>query len=191
MDEAGRGPLAGPVAVGVAAVPLDFDWALLPGVGDSKNLSPKKREAVFSLAETLIREGVIKVAVYQSTNKVIDKRGIKYAIDNAMEKALSEIKVSPLECEVRLDGALRAPSIYEHQTTIIGGDGKEQIIGLASIFAKVTRDRYMTRMAAKPPFASYQFEIHKGYGTKMHRELIQKHGLSDIHRHTFCRNVLA
>ncbi len=134
---------------------------------------------------------MIKVAVYQSANKVIDKSGIKYAIDSAMEKALGEIGVSPLECEVRLDGALRAPSLYENQITIIGGDGKEKIIGLASIFAKVTRDRYMTRIAALPQFAPYQFATHKGYGTKLHRELIQKHGLSDIHRHTFCRNVLA
>lgn len=190
IDEAGRGPLAGPVAVGVVAIPTDFDWNLLKGVGDSKKLSEKKREGVFLNAEQLKNAGLIKFAVCQSTAEYIDQQGIVKAVGYGMERALNELGIDGSDCEVRLDGALRAPSHYENQRTIIGGDGSEPAIGLASILAKVTRDRYMVRIAAEPQFAPYQFATHKGYGTKLHRELIQKHGLSLIHRRSFCRNCV-
>jgi len=87
---------------------------------------------------------------------------------------------------VKLDGGLKAPAEYA-QETIIKGDATERVIGLASILAKVTRDRYMTRMSTQYP--AYGFEIHKGYGTKKHCDLIREHGLSEIHRVTFCRNL--
>ena len=188
IDEAGRGPLAGPVAVGVAVVPMDFDWDLLPGVGDSKKLSEKKREVIFEVAEQLKKEGLINFEVCQSPANYIDQEGIVPAVQFGMKDALDKLALDPMNCEVRLDGALRAPSNYKNQLTIVGGDGLEPIIGLASILAKVTRDRYMTRIAAEPEFASYQFATHKGYGTKLHRELIKEHGLSFIHRRSFCRN---
>ncbi len=191
VDEAGRGPLAGPVAVGVAVVPADFDWSLVPGVGDSKKLSEAKRETIFARAHELKKVGALDFAVGQAAASVIDSRGIVGAVAAAMGSALNKLALTPEDCEVRLDGALRAPTIYTRQITIIKGDALEPVIGLASIMAKVTRDRYMARMAASPPFAPYQFDIHKGYGTKAHRELIKQHGLSDIHRRSFCRNCLS
>lgn len=189
IDEAGRGPLAGPVTVGVAVVPVDFDWKLLEGVGDSKTLSPKNREAIFRCASDLRRQGCIDFQVASSSQFIIDSQGIIFAVERAMERALTKLELNHQQCEVRLDGALRAPSKFLHQQTIIKGDATEPAIGLASILAKVTRDRYMTRLAKKPKLTPYQFDIHKGYGTKAHRELIQKHGLSDIHRRSFCRNI--
>jgi ribonuclease HII len=187
IDEAGRGPLAGPVAVGVAVIPADFDWTLLPGVGDSKKVKPQNRETIFRQASALRRAKTLNFAVVQSTADMIDRIGIVGAVESAMGKALQKLKLDPSECEVRLDGSLRAPGIFLNQRTIIRGDDSEPVIGLASIVAKVTRDRHMTRISAKPRFAPYDFALHKGYGTKKHCELIKIHGLSDIHRASFCR----
>lgn len=189
IDEAGRGPLAGPVAVGVAAVPMDFDWSLLPGVGDSKTVKPKDREAVFGLASALRQQGSLSFAVAHSTAATIDTAGIVPAIRQAMAAGLAELGLAPEACVVLLDGALRAPSEFRDQRTIIKGDATEPIIGLASILAKVTRDRYMARMGARPSFAAYRFDLHKGYGTRLHRQLIEAHGLSPLHRRSFCRNI--
>jgi ribonuclease HII len=93
------------------------------------------------------------------------------------------------EVFVKLDGSLRAPTGYLHQETIIKGDAKEKVIGLASIMAKVTRDRYMSKLAKQPGFAKYDFGRHKGYGTKIHRAAIEKNGLSTEHRHSYCSNI--
>ncbi len=204
VDEAGRGPLAGPVAVGVVLVPIDFDWEFIPGVGDSKQLAAKKRDALFRLAEELKKEGRLDFAVVMVSARQIDTKGIVPAINSAMARALSKLRKSPREAlgnmpraslgvetvMVKLDGGLKAPKEYMHQETIIKGDSKEKVIGLASIMAKVTRDRYMERIAAKPQFAAYDFAKHKGYGTKAHREAISRCGLSSEHRITFCRNIL-
>lgn len=189
IDEAGRGPLAGPVTVGVAVVPIDFDWSILLGVGDSKQLSEAKREQIFERARELKKTGALDFAVGQMAAAMIDARGIVGAVEAAMRSALAKLDLSPEECEIRLDGSLRAPIAYPNQITIIKGDATEPVIGLASIMAKVTRDRQMTRLATKPELTPYNFEIHKGYGTKRHRELIQIHGLSRIHRQSFCRNI--
>lgn len=189
IDEAGRGPLAGPVAVGVAVVNFDFDWNLLPGVGDSKKITAKNRAAIFGRATELKRLGYLDFMVVQSPALTIDQKGIVSAVQKAMNKALAKLEINPNDCEIRLDGSLRAPEIYTNQTTIIRGDALESVIGLASIMAKVTRDRYMERMARKTPYAPYDFAIHKGYGTKKHREMILTHGLSKLHRKSFCRNL--
>ena len=189
IDEAGRGPLAGPVAVGVAVVPVLFDWTLLSGVNDSKKLKESKREEVYRRALELKRAGKLDFAVCQTSALVIDKIGIVGAVETAMSKALKRLQLREHDCEVRLDGALKAPITYANQKTIIGGDGLEPIIGLASILAKVTRDRYMTRAGNKPELLNYNLAVHKGYGTKEHRELISLHGLSDIHRRSFCKNI--
>lgn len=189
VDEAGRGPLAGPVAVGVAVVPFEFDWNLLPGVGDSKAIKPKVREDLFQLVIDLKKQGRLDFAVTQSSASRIDKDGIVPAIKLAMAQCFRKLDLQPEACQVLLDGSLQAPEKFTLQRTIINGDATEPVIGLASILAKVTRDRYMERMGLKAELAPYRLEVHKGYGTKLHRELIQKHGLSVIHRRSFCRNI--
>lgn len=185
IDEAGRGPLAGPVAIGVVAIPYDFDWELIPGVGDSKKVSPKNREAIFRRAKQLRRQGGLNFSVALVSAKVVDRIGISKAVLRGIEGCLKKLAFDPSEVEVRLDGLLHAPLEYKHQKTIIKGDAKEKVIGLASICAKVTRDAYMVRIVRDYP--RYSFEIHKGYGTKVHIEAIQKHGLSKIHRRSFTK----
>ncbi|MEZ4195176.1 MAG: ribonuclease HII [Candidatus Paceibacterota bacterium] len=115
----------------------------------------------------------------------MDKIGITKAVRLGIERGLNKLKVDHKEVSVKLDGLLHAPAEYMNQETIIKGDAKEKVIGLASIMAKVTRDRVMVKMAKKYPV--YQFEIHKGYGTKKHLEAIEKHGLSTVHRRSFCK----
>ncbi len=184
VDEAGRGPLAGPVAVGVAVVPIDFDFSVFAGVKDSKQLSATQRVA------WLGRMQAHEHVQYQTAlvgNRHIDRYGITHAIRKAMSRALDRLALDPDACTVLLDGSLYAPSLYKHQTTIIKGDVTEQIISLASIAAKVRRDRYMVRLAQTYP--EYGFEIHKGYGTRMHRERIIRHGISPIHRRSFLKNI--
>ncbi|MDA8597176.1 ribonuclease HII [Candidatus Pacebacteria bacterium] len=202
IDEAGRGPLAGPVAVGVAQVPADFDWALLPGVTDSKKLSERKREEIFAAAKKLSSSNVLTFNVALVSALIIDRIGIVRAIERGMVRALS--KVSPegggeasrgptsgeaADVQVKLDGGLRAPERFTDQETIIKGDQREQIIGLASIVAKVTRDQHMCRLGAQPAYAPYDFATHKGYATQKHREAISNYGLSPVHRTTYCKNV--
>lgn len=188
IDEAGRGPLAGPVSVGVVAVQTSFDWAHIPGVRDSKKLSPKKREEVFMRMEELQQEGLLYVSVAFSSAHDIDTQGIVPAIFSALTRALEALSLSPEECDVLLDGGLRAPERFTSQKTIIRGDDSEPVISLASIAAKVSRDHLMVREAEK--FPAYALEVHKGYGTKAHREAISRLGLSPIHRATFCRSIL-
>jgi ribonuclease HII len=96
----------------------------------------------------------------------------------------------PVNVFVKLDGGLSAPAIFLHQETIVRGDATEPAISLASIIAKVTRDRYMVKQAKKTVFKPYNLAEHKGYGTKSHREAIATCGLSTLHRHTFCRNIV-
>lgn len=186
IDEAGRGPLAGPVAVGVVKIAHDFDWDLIPGVGDSKLLSAKKRKVIFAQAQLLKKAGQLNFAVATTSAQQIDQIGIVNAISAAMKQAIRRLELSSDSCFIMLDGSLKAPSEY-NQVTIIKGDQSEQVIGLASIIAKETRDAYMERIAKR--FAPYDFHLHKGYGTKAHREIITKIGLSSVHRKTFCRNI--
>lgn len=187
IDEVGRGPLAGPVAVGVAMVPSDFDWQeKLPGVTDSKKLSEKKREEIFAAVKALQSAGELNFAVALVSAKVIDAIGIVPAVRRALERSLGRLE-APIDATVKLDGGLRAPAEFTNQETIIKGDALEPVIGLASICAKVTRDRYMVRIAGQ--FAPYDFHIHKGYGTKAHRAAIARYGLSSEHRASFCQNI--
>ena len=187
VDEAGRGALAGPVGVGVVLTPHDFDFARIPEVRDSKQLSAKARERVYALARQLKKEKVLDFKVAMVEAKVIDKIGITRVTALAVARALARLEHSPLEVEVRLDGLLHAPMEYTHQQTIIRGDQTEPIISLASIIAKVTRDRLMVRLAKQYPV--YGFEQHKGYGTLLHRQRIKEHGLCDLHRKYFCRKL--
>ncbi|MFM2374856.1 MAG: ribonuclease ribonuclease [Candidatus Parcubacteria bacterium] len=185
IDEAGRGPLAGPVAVCAVRVPSGFNWDLIPGVGDSKKVSPKNREAIFRRAQQLHQDGHLQYAVALISARVIDAQGIRVAITRGITKCLKQIEAHHETVYIKLDGSLKAPPEFLYQRTIVKGDATEQEIGLASIMAKVTRDRHMVRLAATYPH--YGFEVHKGYGTLAHRQNIKKHGLSAIHRATFCR----
>ena len=187
IDEAGRGPLAGPVSVGVVKIPNNFDWDLIPDVNDSKKLTPEKRAALYRRAKELKHTGQLDFAVAQVGPSVIDGRGISHAIRLATNRCIARLKLRPEHVTIRLDGSLSAPMQYD-QATIIKGDAIYPEIGLASIIAKETRDAYMKRIARR--FSRYEFEVHKGYGTKAHREAIKRFGLSPIHRATYCKNCL-
>jgi ribonuclease HII len=193
IDEVGRGPLAGPVSVGVALVPIDFDWSRLPGVTDSKKLTPQAREVIYRASCRLRREGKIDFSVASVSAKTIDRIGIVSAITQALRKSLNVVMerqgLVPGEVQVKLDGGLKAPNEYLFQETIIKGDAREKVIGLASVVAKVVRDTYMCRISSTSQFNSYGFDKNKGYGTKLHRQAIAKHGLTREHRRSFCHEV--
>ncbi len=183
IDEAGRGPLAGPVAVGVARVAEGYDiLATFSGLNDSKKLTQKKRDALYEILMQEVKAGNVRVRVCLSSEKVIDEKGIAYAVRSALNRGVEALLPDPEEGKVFLDGSLKAPKEYE-QETIIGGDGKVPVIMLAALAAKVTRDRLMVKLATEYP--EYGFDGHKGYGTKAHMEALRTHGLSAVHRASF------
>lgn len=183
VDEAGRGPLAGPVAVGVVAVPEGFDVAReFPGVADSKKLSQKKREKLFSMLEARAAQGDARFTVELESAETIDREGIASAVRQALCRAVNALAPDAALVRIELDGALRAPPEYA-QKTIINGDELVPLISLASIAAKVVRDRLMTELSREYP--QYGFERHKGYGTKTHYEALETYGLCSIHRRSF------
>ncbi len=186
IDEAGRGPLAGPVSVGAVKVPVGFDWSLIEGVGDSKQIAPKNREAIFRRAQQLRHIRQLDFVVAMVGSSVIDTQGIVFSINTAMGRCLQRLELDSAACHIRLDGSLKAPDTYS-QETIIKGDTLIPEIGLASILAKVTRDRYMTHMARRYP--QYGFSEHMGYGTKAHRHAIATYGECPLHRVSFCKNI--
>lgn len=188
VDEVGRGPLAGPVAVCAFKMSSNFNAKSFGKNKDSKKLTPEKREGIFDRLKILKKEKVVDYSVSYESAKRIDKIGISRAIKNCLEKSLVKLKVKPEQCLVLLDGGLKAPEKYKNQKTIIKGDEKERAIAFASIVAKVSRDTLMCKLAKKYP--KYCFEIHKGYGTKKHCESIKKNGLSFEHRRCFCKNFI-
>jgi ribonuclease HII len=193
IDEAGRGPLAGPVAVGAVAV-VDSMRArkavakAFPKVKDSKQLSEKAREVWFAEIKKLGAEGYISWTVSFSSAKIIDDKGIAYAITHATTQCLRKLHVDPKYSLVLLDGGLRAPEDFINQKTIVRGDTTNIEIALASICAKVMRDRKMVEAGKR--YRKYGFEIHKGYGTKQHLRVIEKLGTSSFHRKTFCERFV-
>ncbi|MHB8651718.1 MAG: ribonuclease HII [Minisyncoccota bacterium] len=190
IDEAGRGPLAGPVAVGAVAVSrgaLVSRHAWIRGIKDSKKLSERQREEWFEKIKTAQKNGWLRYAVVMKTAREIDRRGINRAISSALSSALKKLGSDPQIARVFLDGGLRAPHQFANQQTIVRGDEKKPLIALASIVAKVTRDRHMKKVANTYPV--FGFEEHKGYGTRKHHEAIRTHGLSDIHRRSFCKRL--
>lgn len=183
VDEAGRGPLAGPVSVGVIAVPEGFDVALeFPGVADSKKLSEKKREEIFEMLIARVASGDARFAVEFESAETIDREGIVPAVRRALARGVNALAPDAALVKIQLDGALRAPPEYA-QETIIHGDALIPIISLASVAAKVLRDRLMCDLAKQYP--EYGFEKHKGYGTKAHYEMLLKYGPCNIHRRSF------
>lgn len=184
VDEAGRGPLAGPVAVGVVAVPSDFDIrGVFSGVADSKALSEKKREEIYATLERLHGEGIVRYTVLFASAEVIDTEGITAAVRDSVYKGVRQLAPEAAGVLVHLDGLLKAPDEYNQQT-IIRGDATEPVISLASIAAKVSRDHLMMSLAEQ--FPQYGFEQHKGYGTKAHQAAIAQFGLCEVHRKTYC-----
>lgn len=186
IDEAGRGPLAGPVAVGVVMITTAFNKKFFRGIKDSKKLTSDEREFWFDLAIEEKKSGNLDFSVSLVSPEVIDKHGITYAIKLGIKRCLSKLKV-PNDAQIFLDGGLHASKEYLHQLTVIRGDEKIPIISLASVMAKVTRDRYMTNLSKKIP--EYGFHLHKGYGTFMHRVAIKLYGPSAVHRRSFLKNI--
>lgn len=200
IDEAGRGPLAGPVAVGAVLMPLSLNaWEHWATLKDSKKLSPGKRARWFSYMQgestdvsfdALPHFTHLRFGVGMIDAQVIDAQGIVTAIQRAMDTALQvllaryEHDIALDDALVLLDGGLRAPERFVHQQTIIRGDENEPAIALASIAAKETRDAHMDALALQHP--QYGFDAHKGYGTKRHIEALKIHGLSHLHRASFC-----
>lgn len=183
VDEAGRGPLAGPVAVGIVAVPANFLITReFPGLVDSKQMTPLAREKMFRLLQMRMRQGDIRFCVRCTSAKRIDEWGLSRAVARATARGVRYLAPEPDGVSIYLDGLLKAPEEYNQQT-IIGGDEAVPIIALASIAAKVTRDRMMMRFAKE--FPEYEFGVHKGYGTAIHYEMLKKHGPCAIHRRSF------
>lgn len=173
VDEAGRGPLAGPVLAAAVAVVRD---QVIIGVTDSKKLTEKRREALFPI----IQEQAVSYGIGQASPEEIDQLNILQATFLAMRRAVEALSFVPEE--VLVDGSMLPPWSYPSQA-IVKGDQKVMAIGAASILAKVTRDRLMLRYAEDYPL--YEFASHKGYPTARHRALLQEHGPCPIHRCSF------
>jgi ribonuclease HII len=180
VDEAGRGPLAGPVIA--AAVILNAS-APIEGINDSKKLSEAKREKLYPI----ITSQAIAWAVGQATPEEIDSINILNASLLAMHRALSQLSAKWDMALVDGNRAIKQLRSSQQQC-IVSGDAKSASIAAASIIAKVTRDHIMC--AYDKEFPQYGFAVHKGYPTKMHRELLRKHGRCTIHRLSFCANIL-
>lgn len=178
VDEAGRGPLAGPVYAAAVILPEGLD-AL--GINDSKKLSEKKRDALFDL----ITEKAAAYGIGVATEKEIDEMNILNATFLAMRRAVENMGIEP--DLVLVDGNRKPGTGYE-EITLVKGDAKSISIAAASILAKVSRDRYMKNLAEKYP--EYKFEQHKGYPTKLHYEMIEKYGILPDHRRSFLKKIL-
>lgn len=190
IDEVGRGPVAGPVAVGAFLIlhdGFDTDIKKFPiPLRDSKQLSRTQREAWYKQIESWQEEGKCDFSVSMVSAGEIDKIGISKCIKKAMAETLDILEVDG-DALILLDGSLHAPTTFKNQITIIKGDETEPIISLASIVAKVTRDRHMLKLASRYP--KYGFENHMGYGTEEHYKAIKKYGLSPLHRKSFLKRV--
>lgn len=174
VDEAGRGPLAGPVYAAAVILPENF---YLPEINDSKKLSEKKRDALFDV----ITKNAVCYAVASVSAKTIDEINILNASMLAMSRAVESLSFAP---ELALIDGNRCPNLKCAAEYVIKGDAKSQSIAAASILAKVSRDRYLTYEMAKK-YPEYEFEKHKAYPTKRHRELIKQYGTCPEHRLTF------
>jgi len=178
IDEAGRGPLAGPVFAAAVILP---DHASIDGINDSKKLSEKKREALYSV----IQETAISFSVGFATETEIDEVNILQATFLAMKRACDSLNVKP---DFALVDGNRMPHLDVDTQTIIKGDSLSASIAAASILAKVSRDRLMYEIDKLYP--EYQFAKHKGYGTALHIEMLKKYGPCPVHRKTFLKKIL-
>ena len=177
VDEAGRGPLAGPVCAAAVILPENH---IIDGLNDSKKLSEKKREALYDV----IKNDALAYSIAMASEKEIDDINILQATYLAMRRAVAGLEIKP--DFVLVDGN-RDPILGIDTRTVIKGDALSASIAAASVLAKVTRDRYMLEISEKYP--EYQFPKHKGYGTKLHYEMLEKYGISDIHRRSFLKKL--
>lgn len=175
VDEAGRGPLAGPVCAAAVILPKGLE---IPGLTDSKKLTDKKRRELFPV----IKEQAIAYGIGLASHEEIDEINILQATYLAMERALAQLTVKP---DIALIDGNRAKDFGLPVRTVVRGDSLSMNIAAASILAKVTRDDLMLELAEK--YSQYGFEVHKGYGTKAHYEALRAHGASEIHRKTFLK----
>lgn len=175
VDEAGRGPLAGPVCAAAVILPKGL---VIPGLNDSKKLTDKKRRELMPI----IKEQAITYGIGFASHEEIDQINILQATFLAMERALKELKIQP---QLALIDGNRQKDFGIKVETVVKGDSRSANIAAASVLAKVTRDDIMEAMALEYP--GYGFEIHKGYGTKAHYEALRQLGASPIHRMTFLK----
>lgn len=176
VDEAGRGPLAGPVYAAAVILPRDLE---IPGLTDSKKLSDKKRRELFPI----IKEQAVAFGIGVASEKEIDEINILQATFLAMKRALEKLSVRP---DLALIDGNRETDFGVPAKTVVKGDSLSASIAAASILAKVSRDDYMMELAQKYP--QYGFDIHKGYGTKAHYQALREFGPSEVHRVTFLKS---
>lgn len=179
VDEAGRGPLAGPVCAAAVILPEDLE---IPGLNDSKKLSEKKREQLYDV----ITEKALAYCVAYGTLEEIEEKNILKATFLAMNRAIEGL--GQKADFALIDGNKIPDGIKVPAAAIVKGDAKSMSIAAASILAKVSRDRLLMEYDQKYP--EYQFAKHKGYGTKLHTDLIKEHGPCEIHRLSFLKNIL-
>lgn len=177
VDEAGRGPLAGPVCAAAVILPRGLE---IPGLNDSKKLSEKKREELYDV----IKENAITYGIAFADVAEIEEHNILAATFIAMNRAIAQLEPKP---EIALIDGNRTLGIEMLSRSVVKGDSKCADIAAASVLAKVTRDRYMMEMAEKYP--QYHFDKHKGYGTKLHYEALHEFGPSEIHRLSFLKKM--
>lgn len=175
IDEAGRGPLAGPVCAAAVILPEGLE---IPGLNDSKKLTDKKRRELFPMIE----EQALAYGIGWASQEEIDEVNILQATFLAMSRAVEQLNIRP---DLALVDGNRAPTLDLPVETVVKGDSLSASIAAASVLAKVSRDDVMLRMAEEYP--GYGFEVHKGYGTKAHYEALRKLGPSPIHRRTFLK----
>lgn len=175
VDEAGRGPLAGPVCAAAVILP---DGLEIPGLTDSKKLTDKKRRELFPI----IKEQALAYGIAYASRDEIDEINILQATYLAMERALAQLSVKP---DIAMIDGNRAKDFGLPVRTVVKGDSLSANIAAASVLAKVSRDDLMLELAKEYP--AYGFEVHKGYGTKAHYEALREHGASPVHRMTFLK----
>lgn len=175
VDEAGRGPLAGPVTAAAVILPEGYE---IPGLNDSKQLTDKKRRELYPI----IKQEALAYGIAFVDEKIIDEVNILSATFMAMKDAISQLSIKP---DLALIDGNRVSDFGVEAIPVVKGDAKVASIAAASILAKVARDDYMEAMAEQYP--EYGFEVHKGYGTKRHYAAIEAHGMCPIHRRTFLK----
>ncbi len=177
VDEAGRGPLAGPVCAAAVILP---DGLVIDGLNDSKKISEKKRDLLYDV----ICESAVSYSIAFASVAEIEEMNILQATFLAMKRAVEGLDVKP---DLALVDGNQTPPLDIYSRTLVKGDAKSPSIAAASILAKVTRDRFMLEIAEEYP--QYEFPKHKGYGTKLHYEKIMEHGISPVHRRSFLKKI--